>query len=37
MKIMQTRANVLVLDEPTNHLDFDAKAELAKAIKELSY
>ncbi len=33
-KIMQNPANVLVLDEPTNHLDIDAKAELAKAIKE---
>ena len=33
-KIMQTPVNVLVLDEPTNHLDIDAKAELAKAIKE---
>ena len=33
-KIMQNPINVLVLDEPTNHLDIDAKAELAKAIKE---
>lgn len=33
-KIMQNPANVLVLDEPTNHLDVDAKAELAKAIRE---
>lgn len=33
-KIMQNPANVLILDEPTNHLDVDAKAELAKAIKE---
>ncbi|MBR7106453.1 MAG: ABC-F family ATP-binding cassette domain-containing protein, partial [Opitutales bacterium] len=33
-KIMQSPANLLVLDEPTNHLDVDAKAELAKAVKE---
>ena len=33
-KIMQSPANILVLDEPTNHLDIDAKAELAKAVKE---
>ena len=33
-KIMQSPVNMLVLDEPTNHLDIDAKAELAKAIKE---
>ena len=33
-KIMQNPANLLVLDEPTNHLDVDAKAELAKAVKE---
>lgn len=33
-KIMQNPANILVLDEPTNHLDVDAKAELARAVKE---
>ena len=33
-KIMQNPANLLVLDEPTNHLDIDAKAELARAVKE---
>ena len=33
-KIMQKPSNILVLDEPTNHLDIDAKAELARAIKE---
>lgn len=33
-KIMQRPVNLLVLDEPTNHLDIDAKAELAKAVKE---
>ena len=33
-KIMQTPANILVLDEPTNHLDVDAKAELARAVRE---
>ena len=33
-KIMQSPANLLVLDEPTNHLDVDAKAELARAVKE---
>lgn len=33
-KIMQKESNLLVLDEPTNHLDIDAKAELARAVKE---
>ncbi len=33
-KIMQSPANLLVLDEPTNHLDIDAKAELARAIRD---
>ena len=33
-KIMQKPSNILVLDEPTNHLDIDAKAELARAIKD---
>ena len=31
---MLSKMNLLVLDEPTNHLDIDAKAELARAIKE---
>ena len=33
-KLMGRESNVLVLDEPTNHLDVDAKAELARALKE---
>ena len=33
-KLMNRECNLLVLDEPTNHLDVDAKAELARALKE---
>ncbi len=33
-KLMGKNTNFLVLDEPTNHLDVDAKAELARALKE---
>ena len=33
-KLMNREINLLVLDEPTNHLDVDAKAELARALKE---
>ncbi|MFK2826088.1 ABC-F family ATP-binding cassette domain-containing protein [Bacillus sp. B190/17] len=33
-KLINNETNLLVLDEPTNHLDVDAKAELARALKE---
>lgn len=33
-KLINRETNVLLLDEPTNHLDVDAKAELARALKE---
>jgi ATPase subunit of ABC transporter with duplicated ATPase domains len=33
-KLILMQTNLLVLDEPTNHLDVDAKAELARALKE---
>jgi len=33
-KLINRETNVLLLDEPTNHLDVEAKAELARALKE---
>ena len=33
-KLLNKETNILLLDEPTNHLDVDAKAELAKALRE---
>ena len=33
-KLINRKTNLLLLDEPTNHLDTDAKAELARALKE---
>ena len=32
--LMLSPSNLLVLDEPTNHLDQEAKAELARALRE---
>jgi len=32
--LMQKSCNFLLLDEPTNHLDINAKASLAKALKD---
>lgn len=33
-KLLNRETNILLLDEPTNHLDVDAKAELARALKD---